>query len=64
MHNVNPDDGIAAILTSIGMTMISLAAVQEVTSIVAGCVAIISGSFAIRYYWLKINEVKASKKSK
>jgi hypothetical protein len=64
MHNASPDDGIAAILTSIGMTVISLATVQEVTSILAGCVAIISGCFAIRYYWLKINEVKTSKKSK
>lgn len=64
MHNVNSEDGVAAILTSIGMSVISLTTVQEVTSIMAACVAIISGSFAIRYYWLKINEVKAGKKSK
>lgn len=64
MHNVNPEDGIAAIITSITMTALSLVAVQEMVSIIAGCVAIISGSFAIRYYWLKINEIKTGKKSK
>lgn len=63
MHNTNPEDGIAAILTSIGMTIISLTTIQEVVSIMAGCVAIISGIFAIRYYWLKINEIKQGKDS-
>lgn len=63
MHNVNPEDGIAAILTSVAMTVLSLSAVQEVISIVAGCVAIVSGCFAIRYYWVKTNEIKTRKKS-
>lgn len=61
VNNANPEDGIAAILTSIGMTIVSLTTIQEFVSIMAGCVAIISGLFAIRYYWLKINEIKQGK---
>lgn len=42
---------------------ISIANLQTVMAIVASCVAMVSGFFAIRYYWYATKEKKQSIKS-
>lgn len=45
------------------MWALSLTSLLIYVQIGAGCVAIVSGIFAIRYYYLKGNEVSKRKKS-
>lgn len=63
MHDTNSGNGILAVVTSILMWALSLSSLLIYVQIGAGCVAIVSGIFAIRYYYLKGNEVSKGKKS-
>lgn len=62
MVDNSQENGIFAVITSILASVISLSTVQVLVSIIASCVAIVSGIFAINYYWLKSNEIKKRKK--
>ncbi len=47
----NPNDADTATLVSITSAILSIANFQPVVTLIGSIVAIISGIFAIRYYW-------------
>lgn len=61
VDNSHPNAGVLNTLISICSAMLSgvltFSNVQSVISIIAGCVAIVSGIAAARYYILKGNEI-------
>lgn len=63
MHDTSSENGILAVVTSVLMWALSLTSLLIYVQIGAGCVAMVSGIFAIRYYYLKGNEVSKRKKS-
>ncbi len=62
MNNSSPETGIVNVALSLTSAVVSLASIQSFVGIIAGVVAIISGSFAIRYYYHKTEEVLKTKK--
>jgi len=62
MNNSSPVTGIVNVILSVTSAAVSLASIQSFIGIIAGLVAIISGSFAIRYYYYKTEEVIKTKK--
>ncbi len=62
MNNSSPETGIVNVMLSVISAAVSLASIQSIVGILAGIVAIISGSFAIRYYYYKTEEVIKTKK--
>lgn len=47
----NPNDADSATLLSITSAILSIANFQPIVTLIGSIVAIISGIFAIRYYW-------------
>ena len=62
MNDSSPETGIANVMLSVISAAVSLASIQSFVGIIAGVVAIISGSFAIRYYYHKTEQVLKTKK--
>jgi len=61
MNNSSPETGIINVVLSVTSAAISLASIQSLVGILAGIVAIISGSFAIRYYYYKTEQIIKTK---
>jgi hypothetical protein len=61
MNNSSPETGAINVILSIISATVSLASIQSFIGIIAGVVAIVSGSFAIRYYYYKTEEVIKNK---
>jgi hypothetical protein len=61
MNNSSPETGIVNVVLSVTSAAISLASIQSLVGILAGIVAIISGSFAIRYYYYKTEQIIKTK---
>jgi len=61
MNNSSPETGIVNVFLSVTSAAISLASIQSLVGILAGIVAIISGSFAIRYYYYKTEQIIKTK---
>jgi len=49
--------GISATI-SVLSALVSISAIQPVVSLIASLIGILSGGFAIRYYYIKIKELK------
>jgi len=61
MNNNSPETGIVNVVLSVTSAAVSLASIQSLVGILAGIVAIISGSFAIRYYYYKTEQIIKTK---
>ena len=61
MNNSSPETGIINVVLSVTSAAVSLASIQSLVGILAGIVAIISGSFAIRYYYYKTEQIIKTK---
>ncbi len=61
MNNSSPETGIINVVLSVKSAAVSLASIQSLVGILAGIVAIISGSFAIRYYYYKTEQIIKTK---
>jgi hypothetical protein len=61
MNNSSPETGIVNVVLSVTSAAVSLASIQSLVGILAGIVAIISGSFAIRYYYYKTEQIIKTK---
>ena len=61
MNNSSPETGIVNVVLSVTSAAVSLASIQSLIGILAGIVAIISGSFAIRYYYYKTEQIIKTK---
>lgn len=48
----------ASAIVSVFGAIISISKVQPVVTLAAGCIAIVSGLFAIRYYYLASKKIK------
>ena len=57
VHNSQAD--ISATI-SVLSAVVSISAIQPLVSLIASLIGICSGSFAIRYYYIKTKEVKKS----
>jgi hypothetical protein len=49
--------GISATI-SVLSALVSISAIQPIVSLIASLIGILSGGFAIRYYYIKIKELK------
>jgi hypothetical protein len=61
MNNSSPETGIVNVVLSVTSAAVSLASIQSLVGILAGIVAIVSGSFAIRYYYYKTEQIIKTK---